>query len=77
MQMENSSIILLVVSAFVSFLIGRMIMHFRRRKQKALMEANQRRAAQAVQDTPSDPESRNRAKRKRQLRQMEKSVNKQ
>ena len=77
MQMENSSIILLVLSAFVSFLIGRTIMHFRRRKQKSVMEAKQRRDAQAVQDGLSDPESRNRAKRRRQLRQMGKSVNKQ
>jgi mannitol-specific phosphotransferase system IIBC component len=68
--METSHIILLVVSASISFAIGRVIMHMRKIKKTA--EA-QRRAANALRDTPPEAESKNKSKRKRQLQQIEKS----
>ncbi|MBC7649862.1 MAG: hypothetical protein H7197_12240, partial [Vitreoscilla sp.] len=64
--METSSIILLVVSASISFALGRTIMHFRNKKKNA--EA-QKRAAQALCDAPPEAESKNKSKRKRQLQQ--------
>ncbi len=76
MQMDNSSIFFLVVSAAVSFAIGRFIMHWRKRKLAARMEAAKKQSAQALQNLPAEPEARNRAKRKRQLREMEKLANK-
>jgi mannitol-specific phosphotransferase system IIBC component len=68
--METSHIILLVVSASISFAIGRVIMHMRKIKKNA--EA-QKRAARALRDTPPEVESKNKSKRKRQLQQIEKS----
>ena len=67
--METSSIILLTVSAAVSFGLGRLDVRFRdkRRKQRA-----QERAAKALRDQPPEIESKNKSKRKRQLQQMEK-----
>lgn len=66
--MENSSIILLVVSASISFALGRVFVHFRDKKQKAGKERLQKLAAQALRDAPPEGESRNKAKRKRQSR---------
>ena len=63
--METSHIVFLVVSASISFAIGRVIMHMRKIKKNA--EA-QKRAAKALRDTPPEPESKNKAKRKRQQR---------
>ncbi len=68
--METSHIILLVVSASISFAIGRVIMHMRKIKKNA--EA-QRRAANALRDAPPEAESKNKSKRKRQIQQIEKS----
>ena len=68
--METSSIILLAVSASISFALGRTIMHFRKKKKNA--EA-QKRAAKALRDAPPEAESKNKSKRKRQLQQIEKS----
>jgi mannitol-specific phosphotransferase system IIBC component len=68
--METSHIILLVVSASVSFAIGRTIMHMRKIKKTA--EAKKR-AAQALRDAPPEVESQNKSKRKRQMQQIDKS----
>jgi mannitol-specific phosphotransferase system IIBC component len=68
--METSHIILLVVSATISFAVGRTIM--RMRKIKKNTEA-QKRAAKALHDAPPEVESKNKAKRKRQMQQIEKS----
>jgi len=63
--METSHIIILVVSLTISFAVGRTIMHMRKIKKKA--EA-QKRSAKALRDAPPEAESKNKAKRKRQLR---------
>jgi len=70
--METSSIILLVVSASISFALGRTIMHFGSKKKKNA-EA-QERATQALCDAPPEAESKNKSKRKRQLQQTRRSV---
>jgi mannitol-specific phosphotransferase system IIBC component len=69
--METSSVILLVVSASISFALGRTIMHFRKKKKNS--EA-QKRSAQALRDAPPELESKNKSKRKRQLQQVGKSA---
>lgn len=66
--METSSIIILVVSGVISFALGRILVHMRNIKRK---ERAQAREAQALRDQPAPPESKNRRKRKRQLRQSE------
>ena len=68
--METSSIILLAVSASISFALGRTIMHFRNKKKNA--EA-QKRADNALRNAPPEAESKNKSKRKRQISQMGKS----
>jgi hypothetical protein len=67
--MDTSGIIFLAVSASISFGLGRLFMHLRAKKRKALEKESQKCAAQALLDQPPEPESKNRAKRKRQLRQ--------
>jgi hypothetical protein len=64
--METSSIILLVVSASISFALGRTVLHFRNKKRKAEDEKSRLRHAQALRDEPPGPPSKNKAKRKRQ-----------
>ena len=66
--MEISSIILLVVSASISFGLGRFVVHLRNKKRQSEKEQADKRAAQARRNLPSEPESKNKAKRKRQLR---------
>ena len=68
--METSHIILLVVSASISFAIGRTIMHFRRKKKNVEKAQIAKRAAQAMRDAQPGAESKNKAKRRRQLREM-------
>ena len=69
MELDTPSIVLLVVSSFVSFGLGRTFVHFRnkKRKQQAL-----EREAQILRDRPVEPESKNRSKRKRQLEDIKK-----
>lgn len=67
--MDTSSIIFLAVSASISFGLGRLFMHLRARKRKTLEEQSRKRTAQVLRNLPPEPESKNRAKRKRQLRQ--------
>lgn len=64
--METSGIILLVVSASISFGLGRVFVYFRDKKRQAEKEQIEKRAAQAVRDAPPELESTNKGKRKRQ-----------
>ena len=66
--METSHIILLAVSASISFAIGRTIMHFRKKKKNAQKLLTEKRAAQALRDAALGPESMNKSKRRRQAR---------
>ena len=66
--METSSVILLVVSASISFAVGRTIMHFRKKSKADALLKTQQKAAQALRDAPPGPESKNKSKRKRQAR---------
>lgn len=66
--METPGIILLVISAAISFGLGRLFVYFRDKKRNAVKDAAEKRAALALKDQPPEPESRNKAKRKRQLR---------
>lgn len=72
--METPGIILLVVSGVISFAVGRFIVHTRNIKR-------QRQAAeqlvQARRDRPAEPESKNKAKRKRQSQALEKVARRQ
>ena len=68
--METSSIILLAVSASISFALGRTIMHFRKKKKNA---DAQKIAAKALRDAPPEVESKNKSKRKRQQRKVHSS----
>lgn len=67
--METSSIILLSVSAAMSFGLGRLFVRFRDKKRK---KRAQELAAKALRDQPPEIESRNKSKRKRQLQEIEK-----
>ena len=67
--METSSVVLLVVSASISFAIGRTIMHLRKKKKLDAMLKAQQKASQALRDAPPGPESKNKSKRKRLARQ--------
>jgi hypothetical protein len=66
--MEISSVILLVVSASISFALGRTILHFRNKKKQAKKEQALALKAKALRDAPLGPESKNKSKRKRQSR---------
>lgn len=70
--METSSIILLAVSASISFALGRTIMHFRNKKKFAAKMAAEKKALQALREAPTGPASKNKSKRKRQARRQEK-----
>ena len=63
--MEISHIILLAVSASISFAIGRTIMHFRKKKKNL---QTQQKAAEVMRDAPPEAASKNKSKRKRQAR---------
>ena len=66
--METSSVILLVVSASISFALGRTILHFRNQKKQSKKDAVLALQAKALRDAPPGPESKNKSKRKRQSR---------
>ena len=66
--METSSVILLVVSASISFALGRTILHFRNQKKQAKKDEVLALQAKALRDAPPGPESKNKSKRKRQSR---------
>ena len=63
--MEISHIVLLAVSASISFAVGRTIMHFRKKKKNLQI---QQKAAKAMRDAPTEAASKNKSKRKRQAR---------
>jgi len=65
--METSSIILLAISASISFALGRTVVHFRNKKRKAQKDLADQQAARALREAPIGPESKNKAKRKRQM----------
>ena len=67
--MENSNIVLLVVSSAVSFGLGRVYVHFRDKKRKKLKDEAEARRAQVLREQPVGPESKNKSKRKRQQQQ--------
>lgn len=64
--METSHIVLLFVSASVSFGLGRAVVHFR---NKARDRKAKEREAAALRDRPPEVASKNKSKRKRQLTQ--------
>jgi hypothetical protein len=68
--METPAIIFLVVSCAISFGLGRIFVHFRDKKRK---KAAEEREAAVLRNRPAEPESLNKAKRKRQLQQAAKS----
>jgi len=70
--METSHIILLAVSASISFAIGRTIMHVRKRRKNAAEAQAEGRALQVLRDAPAGPGSKNKSKRKRQQRDAQK-----
>lgn len=72
--METSSVILLAVSASISFALGRTIVHFRNKKKHAKKLEEQKKALQVLWDGPPEAESKNKGKRKRQLQQIKKSA---
>jgi hypothetical protein len=67
--MENSHIVLLVVSCAVSFGLGRVYVHFRDKKRKNHRDEAEARHAQVLREQQAGPESKNRSKRKRQQQQ--------
>lgn len=71
--METPAVIFLVVSCAVSFGLGRLFVHFRDKRRK---KAAQEREALALRNRPPEPEALNKAKRKRQLQQLEKEETK-
>ncbi len=72
--METSSIILLAVSASISFALGRTIMYFRNKKKNAEKERLQKQAAQALRDAPPEAASKNKSKRKRQMQNLQRDT---
>ena len=72
--METTSIILLVVSASISFGLGRFVVHLRNKKRRSAQEQVSKQAARAHRSLPLGPESKNKAKRKRQLRDLQRDA---
>ena len=68
-MMDPASVIFLVVSATVSFAVGRTIMHFRKKKKAEALLQIKLRAEQALRDAPPGPEPKNKSKRKRLAKQ--------
>lgn len=64
--METPALIFLVVSCAISFGLGRLFVHLRDKKRR---KAAEERAAAELRNRPPEPESLNKAKRKRQLQQ--------
>ncbi len=72
--METSSIILLVVSVSISFGMGRFIVHLRNKKRQSEKEQTDKRAAQARRNLSPELESKNKVKRKHQLRDVQRDA---
>ncbi|RYX88590.1 MAG: hypothetical protein EOO28_35810 [Comamonadaceae bacterium] len=71
--METPTLIFLVVSCVISFGLGRTFVYFRDKKRKARAEELKARQAQFLREQPPEAESKNKAKRRRQLQELEKS----
>ena len=71
--METPTLIFLVVSCVISFCLGRTFVYFRDKKRKSRADELKARQAQMLRDQPPEPESKNKAKRRRQLQELEKS----
>jgi hypothetical protein len=69
LTIDNTQIILLVVTCLVSFGIGRAIKHSRGKKRRREAELAAMQQAQILRDRPSEPPSNNKSKRKRQMQQ--------
>ena len=67
--MEMPGVILLVVSASISFAIGRTVVYFHKKKKAETLLKMQQKTAQALRDAPPGPEPTNKSKRKRLARQ--------
>ena len=65
-MIDNTSIVLLVVTASISFAVGRFIMHLRKLKKASQQRRMDERTAQALRELPPEPPSNNKSKRKRQ-----------
>jgi hypothetical protein len=66
---DPASIVLLVLTSVISFVLGRFIVTSRAKKRQREAIARQERA---LRDRPPEPESKNKSKRKRQLQQLDK-----
>ena len=67
--METPGVILLVISGVISFAVGRFFVHMRSvKRQRKVVELQ----AQLLRKRPAEPEAKNKAKRKRQLQELEK-----
>ena len=72
-MMDTTSVVLLLVTASISFAIGRAITHVRKKKHAARQQLLADIAAKAARDAPPGPPSNNKSKRKREnLAQLEK-----
>jgi len=71
--METSHILLLVVSASISFGLGRVIVHLRKKSRGKKAEE---RKLIALRDRPAEIASQNKSKRKRQLLQQARHTSK-
>jgi hypothetical protein len=67
--METPGVILLVISGVISFAVGRFFVHMRNVKRQRKAAELQ---AQLLRKRPTEPEAKNKAKRKRQLQELEK-----
>ena len=67
---DPASIILLVLTSVISFVLGRFIVTSRAKKRQRDAIARQERA---FRERPPEPESKNKSKRKRQLQQIDKA----
>ncbi len=65
-MIDNTGLFLLFVTASISFAIGRVIMHVRKRKKAKQQCIIDQRTARALNDAPPGPPSNNKSKRKRQ-----------
>lgn len=67
--METPLVIILVVSCAISFALGRTFVYFRDKKKKQAEETLKALAQRRREDAGNEAESKNKAKRKRQLQQ--------
>ena len=68
---DPASILLLLVTAVISFTLGRFLVtsHAKKRQREAI-----ERQERALRERPPEPEAKNKSKRKRQLQQLDKAA---